>query len=65
VPQSAALSELRDKPARTIRVTATVAKILLNDPGVKMRVRMDDRLTSWRMAVPPAANSRCRRLCVN
>jgi hypothetical protein len=64
-PQSAALSELRDKPARTIRVTATVAKILLNDPGVKMRVRMDDRLTSRRMAIPPAANNRCRRLCVN
>jgi hypothetical protein len=35
----AALRELRDKPARTIRVTATMAKILLNDPGVKMRCR--------------------------
>jgi len=61
----AAPSELRDKPARTIRVTATMAKILPNDPGVKMHAPMDDRLTSRRVANPPAANSRCRRLRVN
>jgi uncharacterized protein YlaI len=50
-----------DHSGRICGLLPAMAKILLNDPGVKMQ---DERSPHVR-AIPPAANGRCRRLRVN